>query len=193
MFCGETIVPKGLRCSQLSFNFTVRNDIPGGDFLKKLITALTAFILSITIGLSASAQATTYKVVRGDSLWKIAVKYEVGLSELIKANPSIKNPNLIYPGQVINIPEAAPLKTFESEVIRLINQERTSRGLPALTTDWQLSRVARYKSQDMVDRGYFSHYSPTYGSPFDMMEAFDFASLPQPRISPTDRERRVKS
>ncbi|NLM80523.1 MAG: SafA/ExsA family spore coat assembly protein, partial [Clostridiales bacterium] len=122
--------------------------------MKKLITALTAFILSITIGLSASAQATTYKVVRGDSLWKIAVKYEVGLSELIKANPSIKNPNLIYPGQVINIPEAAPLKTFESEVIRLINQERTSRGLPALTTDWQLSRVARYKSQDMVDRGY---------------------------------------
>jgi uncharacterized YkwD family protein len=38
--------------------------------------------------------------------------------------------------------------------------------------DWELSRVARYKSQDMRDLGYFSHTSPTYGSPFDMMKKF---------------------
>jgi uncharacterized YkwD family protein len=38
--------------------------------------------------------------------------------------------------------------------------------------DWQLSRVARYKSQDMSDIGYFSHTSPTYGSPFEMMRSF---------------------
>ncbi|HHV51335.1 MAG TPA: SafA/ExsA family spore coat assembly protein [Clostridiales bacterium] len=141
--------------------------------LKKLITAFIAIFAALSAGLlSATAQGTTYKVVKGDSLWKIAVKYEVGVSELIKANPQIKNPNLIYPGQVVSIPEAAPLKTFEEEVIRLINKERTSRGLPALTTDWQLSRVARYKSQDMIDKNYFAHQSPTYGSPFDMMEAF---------------------
>ena len=36
----------------------------------------------------------------------------------------------------------------------------------------ELSRVARIKSQDMRDRGYFSHTSPTYGSPFDMMKSF---------------------
>ena len=41
-----------------------------------------------------------------------------------------------------------------------------------MTEDWQLSRVARYKSQDMRDRGYFSHNSPTYGSPFQMMKSF---------------------
>ena len=38
--------------------------------------------------------------------------------------------------------------------------------------NWELSRVARYKSQDMKDKGYFSHTSPTYGSPFDMMKKF---------------------
>ncbi|HBT63205.1 MAG TPA: hypothetical protein DEB10_00905 [Ruminococcaceae bacterium] len=140
--------------------------------MKKLISTFAALIISATIGLSASAQRATYTVVRGDSMWKIAVKYQVGVSELIKANPGIKNPNLIYPGQKISIPEAAPLESFEAEVIRLINRERTSRGLPALTNNWQLSRVARYKSQDMIDKNYFSHQSPTYGSPFDMMEAF---------------------
>ena len=130
--------------------------------MKKLISTFAALIISATIGLSASAQRATYTVVRGDSMWKIAVKYQVGVSELIKANPGIKNPNLIYPGQKISIPEAAPLESFEAEVIRLINRERTSRGLPALTNNWQ----------DMIDKNYFSHQSPTYGSPFDMMEAF---------------------
>ena len=38
--------------------------------------------------------------------------------------------------------------------------------------DWELSRVARLKSQDMADKNYFSHQSPTYGSPFEMMKKF---------------------
>lgn len=37
-----------------------------------------------------------------------------------------------------------------------------------------LSDLARKKSQDMADNNYFSHTSPTYGSPFEMMEQFDF-------------------
>ena len=50
--------------------------------------------------------------------------------------------------------------------------ERAKAGLPALKTNWQLSRVARYKSADMASKGYFSHNSPTYGTPFQMMENF---------------------
>ena len=45
-------------------------------------------------------------------------------------------------------------------------------GLAPLKANWELSRVARYKSQDMIDKNYFSHTSPTYGSPFDMMTNF---------------------
>ena len=116
---------------------------------------------------------TTYKVEKGDSLWKIAARYSVGLSEIKTANPTIKNYNLIYPGQVINIPTISSTVTnFEGEVVRLINEIRVSNGLKPLTDDWQLSRVARYKSQDMKDIGYFSHTSPTYGSPFEMMKSF---------------------
>ncbi len=134
------------------------------------------FLLSITLVFSIlflSVSATTYTVVSGDSLWKIAKKFQVGLSEIIEANPQISNPNLIYPNQVINIPEQdASVLNYEKEVVRLVNKERSSRGLSALTMDWQLSRVARYKSQDMHDKRYFSHTSPTYGSPFDMISAF---------------------
>jgi uncharacterized YkwD family protein/spore coat assembly protein SafA len=105
-------------------------------------------------------------------MWKIAVKYQVGLSELISQNPQIKNPALIYPGQKLAIPAVSAVKAQEDEVIRLVNIERSKRGLQSLTQNWQLSRVARYKSQDMINKGYFSHTSPTYGSPFRMMESF---------------------
>jgi len=89
-------------------------------------------------------------------MWKIAVKYQIGISEIIAANPQIKNPNLIYPGQKINIPNIDDIKAQENEVIRLVNVERAKKGLPALKANWQLSRVARYKSEDMANKGYFS-------------------------------------
>lgn len=63
-------------------------------------------------------------------------------------------------------------KILEDEVITLVNKERTSRGLEALAKNDVLSKLARLKSQDMVDKDYFDHQSPTYGSPFDMMKSF---------------------
>ena len=57
-------------------------------------------------------------------------------------------------------------------MIRLVNDIRKQNGLSPLTANWELSRVARYKSQDMVDNRYFAHNSPTYGTPFEMMRAF---------------------
>ena len=106
-------------------------------------------------------------------MWKIAVKYEVGLSEIKGANTHIANPNLIYPGQVLNIPSVdSTVTSYEKEVIRLVNEKRAQNGLKALTYDWELSRVARYKSQDMKNNNYFSHTSPTYGTPFQMMKSF---------------------
>lgn len=140
--------------------------------MKKFIAGLFAAVMIFSATPTALAQSKTYTVQKGDSLWKIAVKYQIGVSELIKANPQFKNPDLIYVGQKVTIPEASPLESFENEVIRLCNLERTKRGLAPLKTNWQLSRVARYKSQDMINKNYFSHTSPTYGSPFTMMQSF---------------------
>lgn len=62
--------------------------------------------------------------------------------------------------------------TYEERVVELVNQERAKVGLKPLTMNLKLSEVARAKSQDMHDKNYFSHTSPTYGSPFDMMKQF---------------------
>ncbi len=137
--------------------------------IKVFVLSLALFFVTAT---SVSA-ATTHTVVRGDSLWKIAVKYQVGLSEIKSANPTIKNYDLIYPGQIINIPTVSTsVVAYEAEVVRLVNEIRVSNGLSALTHNWELSRVARYKSEDMQKNKYFSHTSPTYGSPFNMMKNF---------------------
>lgn len=61
---------------------------------------------------------------------------------------------------------------YEIRVVELVNQERSKAGLSPLQMDASLSNVARLKSQDMRDNKYFSHTSPTYGSPFDMMKKF---------------------
>lgn len=131
---------------------------------------LMAFLCLFAI--PTMAFADTYTVKSGDSMWKIAVKYQIGLREIIGANPQIKNPSLIYPGQSLSIPNIDSVKTVEREVIRLCNIERQKAGLAPLTENWELSRVARDKSMDMAQKNYFSHMSPTYGSPFDMMKAY---------------------
>ena len=137
-------------------------------FSKLILTVFAAAVLTVP-----AFAAQVHTVVRGDTMWKLAVKYEVGTSEIIAANPQVKNPDLIYPGDRLVIPTLDnSVRAYEQEVIRLVNVERAKAGLKALTEDWELSRVARYKSQDMHDLRYFSHTSPTYGSPFDMMKAF---------------------
>jgi uncharacterized YkwD family protein/spore coat assembly protein SafA len=138
--------------------------------LKKTLFLVPLFVLVFTV--HVCAQSVTYTVKSGDSMWKIASKYQVGISEIRSANPQITNPSLIYPGQKLTIPTLDAVKTQENEVVRLVNVERSKAGLRPLTANWQVSRVARIKSQDMATKGYFSHTSPTYGSPFNMMENF---------------------
>ncbi len=69
-------------------------------------------------------------------------------------------------------PAANGVSQTEQRVVELTNQERRKQGLPDLKLDVNLSKVAREKSNDMQAKGYFSHTSPTYGSPFDMMRDF---------------------
>lgn len=71
-----------------------------------------------------------------------------------------------------NNTNTANLTTDELEVFNLINSQRTKNGLSSLKIDAEVQNVARIKAQDMVKNNYFSHNSPTYGSPFDMLNSF---------------------
>ena len=134
--------------------------------LKKLIVSLGSLLI-----FALPASAASYTVQSGDTLWKIASKNQIGLSELIALNPSLKNPDLIMVGENIKISENEQ-QAVEEQVVTLVNEERAKEGLAPLQIDWELARVAKMKSQDMYDNKYFSHTSPTYGSPFDMMKQF---------------------
>ena len=142
--------------------------------MKKFQTFLiTATLASSMLAAPANAASLSHTVVKGDTMWKIASNYQVGTSEIIQANPQVSNPDLIHPGQVLCIPQLdSSVASYEHEVVRLVNEIRQQNGLKPLTENWELSRVARYKSQDMLDNRYFSHTSPTYGSPFQMIKAF---------------------
>ncbi|GGF20364.1 serine protease [Halobacillus andaensis] len=70
--------------------------------------------------------------------------------------------------------EAEDPSQFEEEVVELVNEERAKEDLEPLEMYDRLSDLARLKSQDMADNDYFDHTSPTYGSPFEMMDQYDF-------------------
>jgi len=87
----------------------------------------------------------------------------------------------IYPGASTNnsngsgssaTPNTYAMTSDEKEVFDLINKQRAANGLSELKIDSEVQRVAKIKAQDMVKGGYFSHNSPTYGSPFEMLQSF---------------------
>ena len=67
---------------------------------------------------------------------------------------------------------AGAASSAEQTLFQLLNEDRARSGLPALILDEELSRIARIKSQDMVDNNYFAHTSPTYGNVRSMLKSF---------------------
>lgn len=65
------------------------------------------------------------------------------------------------------------LLEMENEMIDLVNKEREENNLNKLELDEELRNVARIKSKDIAENNYFDHTSPSYGSPFEMMERFE--------------------
>ena len=76
--------------------------------------------------------------------------------------------------QKLDLPDGltlVPDPEAEQQLVALVNEERTSRGLGALTLDPRLVPVARAHSEEMFRLKYFSHQSPVAGSPFDRIAA----------------------
>jgi uncharacterized YkwD family protein/spore coat assembly protein SafA len=158
-------------------------------FKKSILTG--ALALGTLIGAGA-VSAAPYTVAGNDTMWTISQKYGISLDAMIKANPQIANPNIIWPGLVLNVPAAntagsgsgtagnpgisgggtVSTASYASQVVTLVNQERAKAGLKPLASDSALSAMALDKAKDMYNKGYFDHTSPTYGSPFDMMKAY---------------------
>jgi uncharacterized protein YkwD len=72
--------------------------------------------------------------------------------------------------QVVSRPQAV-LGDYENAVAALINSYRTSSGLNAVAYEPTLTYVAKLRSADLMDRGYFSHYTPEGTNVFDLFRA----------------------
>lgn len=70
---------------------------------------------------------------------------------------------------IVNV-DGVALSEEEEEVLNLINEQRKQYGLPELKAYGELQRVAKLKAQDLVNNKYFSHTSPTLGTPFEMLQ-----------------------
>lgn len=64
-------------------------------------------------------------------------------------------------------------ESAEETMLAFVNREREANGLAPVEMSGSLRRLARSHSQDMLARGYFSHYTPDGLSPFDRMNAAD--------------------
>ena len=162
--------------------------------MKKLLVSLAAFAAFAT-GTATSAYAQHCDVQRGDSMWKIAHRYNVLFHDVLKMNKHFKNPHMIHPKDEVELPDGSTgTSTNESgtgdsdaqsidderqaestqaeAILKLVNQERRKAGVPDLKLSDKLTQIAYTKAKDMADKNYFSHDSPTYGSPFDMLKHF---------------------
>lgn len=113
-----------------------------------------------------------YKVSKGDSFWFIAKRYGLDYKELMRLNPNV-DPLNMQVGSTIRLKDSGqPVASFEEEVVRLVNIERQKAGLSAVQHRADVKNVAEKKAMDMINSNYFSHTSPNYGSPFDMLKTF---------------------
>ena len=106
--------------------------------------------------------------VEGDFVGAVSKKYVKAIYPSSNNTGSTEG-NTVGSGTTNNL---ETMNANEQEVFKLINEQRTKNGLSALKINSEVQRVARIKAQDMVNNNYFSHTSPTYGSPFDMLNSF---------------------
>src|SRR5690606_20931137 len=117
---------------------SIRAVINGGD---STMTIKRGIILSLCLSLLIIRDAdaeTAYKVQHGDTLWKIAHKFGLSLRSLINSNPQVHDPDLIFPGQEINIPAGKDkrndnvMEDQDNQLLELTNNKRKQLGLKPL-------------------------------------------------------------
>jgi uncharacterized protein YkwD len=96
---------------------------------------------------------------------------EAGLPSLVVAPPEAESDTIRPLPAGPPTGNLAPDPDAEQRMLDLVNGERARAGLQALAADERLRQVARAHSLEMFQLDYFSHTSPTAGSPFDRMHA----------------------
>lgn len=98
-------------------------------------------------------------------------KNQIGTVNEKYITPTNETKSAATNSEVIEEVSSVNLTSEENELLSLINAERQKNNLPEFQIDEKLQNVARLKAEDLVQNNYFSHISPTYGTPFEMLKA----------------------
>lgn len=98
-------------------------------------------------------QTITYTVKKGDTLGKIAKKYGVSVAQIVNAN-NIKNPNLIYVGQILTIPMESNIHDM-NHILYKVRRGNTLYQIARRynTTIAQIVRLNRIKNPNLIYAG----------------------------------------
>lgn len=155
--------------------------------MKKFITTFFALTLFSTVGVLGGNfdKATKYPlgnfltingVPLNDIDWGIKEEIEKPNNSNTPQKPNTPNYETTTEATTENIHNEninSSVSKIELEVVNLVNKERAKVGLKPLKIDEEVSKVAKLKSEDMKNKNYFNHTSPTYGTPFDMLKKFN--------------------
>lgn len=99
--------------------------------------------------------------------------YTIGFvsSQYVKSGAPVSTPTPTPAPTPTPVPRTGVTSEMQ-HMLDLINSERAKAGVAPLNFDSQLNHTALLKAQDMVANNYFSHTSPTYGSPDNMLRQF---------------------
>ena len=84
--------------------------------------------------------------------------------------PTTSAPPTSTPAPDYGSVSSSGLTAAEQQAVTLMNADRNANGLPSLKVNTKLVALAERYAQDMINRGYFSHYDPEGRSPFDRMQ-----------------------
>jgi len=161
------------------------NQSTGNKFLGIIPGAINGFIYAIVISALLLAMPITDNITNETRNSRIAPELAMQAEWVNRKlapvfNDAIRqtmNSLTVRPDshESVNLPykytKAVPQPTFESEMLKLVNRERSKRGLKPLIADANLTNLARRQSQDMFVRGYFAHVNPDGKDPFDRMNS----------------------
>jgi len=137
-------------------------------FLKKF-AAVTSTTAILALGLSVPGQAATFNTTYYTFVWN-GFTYKIPVyTEVQKTETYVPTTEEVAPKEE-TIDQTVVSEV--QEVVNLVNAERKKMGLAPVKLNTDLSYMAKVKAEEMRDSNYFSHQSPIYGSPFEMMNSF---------------------
>lgn len=118
--------------------------------LRSLKLVLLFSLVVLLAGAGLAEASFQYAVVSGESLWKISQRYGTTVEAIVKAN-GLSNPNLIYPGQVLIIPDGGNSSTTKYTVAAGDTLWKIAQRFG--TTTYELARINGMANPNLIYPG----------------------------------------